>query len=59
MLIVADTSPINYLILLRHETLLSRFYDRVVIPPAVYGELQHPRTPPAVIASPCKSKAGE
>ena len=50
MLIVADTSPINYLILPRHEMLLSRFYDRVVIPPAIYGELQHPRTPPAVRA---------
>lgn len=44
MLIVADTSPINYLILLRQDTLLPLFYERVVIPPAVRGELQRPRT---------------
>jgi predicted nucleic acid-binding protein len=50
MLVVADTSPINYLILLDQDTLLPRLYDQVVIPPAVHGELQHPQTPPAVRA---------
>ena len=50
MLIVADTSPINYLILLDHDALLPRFYQQVVIPPAVHGELQHPQTPPVVRA---------
>jgi predicted nucleic acid-binding protein len=50
MLIVADTSPINYLILLNHDALLPRFYEQVVIPPAVHGELQHPQTPPVVRA---------
>jgi predicted nucleic acid-binding protein len=50
MLIVADTSPINYLILLNHGALLPRFYEQVVIPPAVYGELQHLQTPPVVRA---------
>ena len=43
MLIVADTSPINYLILLDQDTLLPRLYDQVVVPPAVHGELQHPQ----------------
>ena len=51
MLIVADTSPINYLILLSHDALLPRFYEQVVIPPAVHGELQHPQTPPVVRAA--------
>src|SRR2546426_195238 len=50
MLVVADTSPINYLILIHQDTLLSRLYDQVVIPPAVQGELQHPRTPAVVRA---------
>ena len=35
MLVVADTSPINYLILVQHELLLPTLYTRVVIPPAV------------------------
>lgn len=41
---------INYLILLHQDALLPLFYDRVVIPPAVHGELQHPRTPTGVRA---------
>jgi predicted nucleic acid-binding protein len=45
MLIVADTSPINYLILLGQDTLLHRLYNQVVVPPAVHGELQYPQTP--------------
>jgi hypothetical protein len=48
MLVVADTSPINYLILIHQDTLLPLFYERVVIPPAVRGELQRPRTPTVV-----------
>ena len=48
MLVVADTSPLNYLILIRQDTLLPLFYERVVIPPAVHGELQHPHTPTVV-----------
>ena len=39
MLVVADTSPINYLVLLQQETLLPILYERVVIPPAVSEEL--------------------
>jgi predicted nucleic acid-binding protein len=48
MLVVADTSPINYLILINQDTVLPVLYERVVIPPAVRGELQHPRTPTVV-----------
>lgn len=40
MLVAADTSPINYLILLNQDALLPQLYDRVVIPPAVQRELQ-------------------
>lgn len=45
MLVVADTSPINYLILVHQDALLPLFYTRVLIPTAVHGELQRPRTP--------------
>jgi predicted nucleic acid-binding protein len=50
MLAVADTSPINYLVLIACETLLSALYTRVMIPPAVWHELQDPDTPPEVRA---------
>ena len=50
MLVVADTSPINYLILIQHELLLPALYTHVVIPPAVQQELQDPETPLAVRA---------
>ena len=48
MLVVADTSPLNYLVLIQQDTLLPTLYERVMIPPAVHEELQRPRTPPAV-----------
>jgi hypothetical protein len=38
MLVVADTSPINYLVLLEHEVLLPRLYTRILLPPAVIHE---------------------
>jgi predicted nucleic acid-binding protein len=48
MFVVADTSPINYLILIHQEHLLPLLYERVIIPPAVCGELQHHHTPTVV-----------
>src|SRR5215470_19877607 len=48
MLVVSDTSPINYLVLMRQETLLPTLYERVVIPPAVHEELQRSQTPEEV-----------
>jgi predicted nucleic acid-binding protein len=48
MLIVADTSPINYLILIGQIDVLARLYNRITIPPAVLGELNHPRAPQLV-----------
>jgi predicted nucleic acid-binding protein len=50
MLAVADTSPINYLLLIQCETLLPALYTRVVIPSAVWHELQDPDTPSTVRA---------
>ena len=48
MLVVADTSPLNYLVLMQQDTLLPTLYERVMISPTVHEELQRPRTPHAV-----------
>jgi predicted nucleic acid-binding protein len=39
MIVVADTSPINYLIQIGQVSVPSRLYGRVLIPPAVFREL--------------------
>jgi predicted nucleic acid-binding protein len=43
MIVVADTSPLNYLIRLDHADVLPEIYGRVLVPQAVLDELQHPR----------------
>jgi uncharacterized protein len=48
MIVVADTSPINYLIQIGEIELLSSLYERVMIPPAVLEELTHSGAPAAV-----------
>ena len=50
MVVVADTSPINYLVLISQIDLLQLLYKRVLIPPAVMAELTHPRAPEPVRA---------
>lgn len=48
MIVVADTSPLNYLILLGHADLLRDIYGHVLVPSAVLVEMQHAEAPPAV-----------
>jgi uncharacterized protein len=48
IIVVADTSPINYLVQIRAIDVLPRFFDEVVLPRAVHRELLHPSTPEAV-----------
>lgn len=48
MVVVADTSPINYLVLIGLIDLLRQLYIRILIPSAVLAELKHPRAPKAV-----------
>ena len=48
MRVVADTGPVNYLILSGHEDLLSRLYGQLIIPATVFRELLHPRAPASV-----------
>lgn len=48
MIVVADTSPLNYLILIDQASLLHSLFGEVLIPNAVHRELQHPKTPERV-----------
>ena len=45
MIVVTDTSPLHYLILVGHVEALPQLFRRVVVPPAVIYELSHPKTP--------------
>ncbi len=48
MIVVADTSPLNYLIQISCESALPALYKRIIIPSAVLSELSHPDTPTVV-----------
>jgi len=50
MIVIADTTPLNYLVLIEQSEILPQLYHRVFIPPAVGEEFQRPETPPAVRA---------
>jgi len=50
MIIVGDTNPLRYLILIEHTNVLPVLHGRVLIPPAVSGEHEQSRTPPPVRA---------
>lgn len=50
MIVVADTSPLNYLIRLGHPDVLQEIYGRVLVPRAVLIEMQHPEAPSEVRA---------
>ncbi len=54
-MVIADTSPLNYLVLIGADYVLPQLYDHVIVPAAVLQELQHADTPVLVaqwIASP-------
>ncbi len=44
-LVVADTGPINYLLLVDAIELLPRLFNKIFLPEAVYRELAHPGAP--------------
>ena len=46
MIVIADTSPINYLVLIDAVDILPRIFDCVLIPKAVsqsFSKLKHPK----------------
>lgn len=45
MIVVADTSPIHYLVLINEIDLLPALFGQVLLPSAVFRELTHPSTP--------------
>lgn len=49
-LVVADTTPVNYLVLCEVIDVLQPIYGQVVLPSAVLQELNHERTPQRVRA---------
>jgi predicted nucleic acid-binding protein len=48
MIIVSNTSPINYLILIGHINLVPELFDAIIIPQAVYSELSDASAPSPV-----------
>ncbi len=48
MIVVSDTSPLNYLIQIECVHVLPALYTQVVIPRMVYTELRAPRSRPEV-----------
>lgn len=50
MIVIADTTPLNHLILIEQDRLLQALYGRVIVPTAVLSELQSQGAPPRVQA---------
>jgi predicted nucleic acid-binding protein len=48
MIVVADTSPLNYLVLIGAQDVLEALYESVVVPLSVCAELIDPETPAVV-----------
>ncbi|NOT48375.1 MAG: DUF3368 domain-containing protein [Acidobacteria bacterium] len=49
MIVVSDTSPLNYLILIGQESLLPKLFGNVVIPQVVFDELRGKGAPSLII----------
>ena len=50
MIVVADTSPLNYLILIDRISILQTLFTRIMVPHAVHDELLRPKAPASVRA---------
>jgi predicted nucleic acid-binding protein len=48
VIVVADASPLHYLVLIERIELLAVLYQQVLVPDTVAAELNHPRTPAQV-----------
>lgn len=49
-LVVADTGPLNYLVLIEAIDVLPRLFEQILVPAAVYDELGHADAPEQVRA---------
>jgi predicted nucleic acid-binding protein len=43
--VIADTGPVNYLILIEHIDVLPELFEKIILPMAVKDELSHPDSP--------------
>jgi predicted nucleic acid-binding protein len=50
MIVVSDTSPLNYLVLIGADQVLPTLFGQVLAPPEVLAEMQHAKAPPLVSA---------
>lgn len=50
MLVVSDTSPLSYSVLIGVDHILPKLFGEIVIPAAVLGELKHPGAPQQIQA---------
>jgi hypothetical protein len=48
MIVVSDTSPLNYLVLISAIDVLPKLFEQVYVPPSVIGELTRLKTPDIV-----------
>jgi predicted nucleic acid-binding protein len=48
MIVIADSGPLRYLVLIEEVSLLNVLYGGIVVPPAVVNELTQPDTPQPV-----------
>ena len=48
MLVIADASPLHYLVLIEQVALLHTLFGHIIVPQGVVDELQHHRTPSSV-----------
>jgi predicted nucleic acid-binding protein len=44
-LVIADTGPVNYLLLIGHIDILPALFDKVILPSVVKNELANPEAP--------------
>jgi predicted nucleic acid-binding protein len=48
--VVSDTTPLHYLILIGRDSVLQTLYGEIIVPPAVLEELAHPAAPQDISA---------
>ncbi|MDQ3320851.1 MAG: hypothetical protein M3525_00115 [Acidobacteriota bacterium] len=48
MIVISDTTPLHYLILLEKADLLEKLFGKIIIPEAVFREMRHDGTPEIV-----------
>ena len=47
-IVVSDTTPLNYLILIEEIEVLPKLFGKLLVPPAVIQEMRHPKAPATV-----------